>query len=71
MLPVYGGLFRYGGTGKHEDWLLHDLENRAEIKESQSKFGFAVYVFMAVTSVFVIVGCSHCTRLGGLSLNIL
>lgn len=60
MLPVYNG-----------DQLLHDLENGAEIKESQLIFGFAVYAFMPVTSIFVIKGCYHCTRLAGLSVTIL
>lgn len=47
----------YVGTGKNGDQFLHDLENGAEIKESQLKFGFAVYVFRLVSSIFVIKGC--------------
>lgn len=45
MLPVYEGLFRYVETDKDGDQLVHDLENRAEIKESQMKFGFAVCIY--------------------------
>lgn len=49
------------------DQLRHDLENGAEIKESQLESGFAVYVFMVVTCIFVIKGRYHCIRLSELS----
>lgn len=36
---------------------MHGLESEAEIKDSELKFGFAVCIFTAVTSVLAVKGC--------------
>lgn len=32
---------------------MHGLENEAEIKDYELKFGFAVYIFLVVTSILL------------------
>lgn len=57
MLPGYEGLFRYAGiyvpteasqfdelSGKNGDQYMHGLENEVEIKDSELRFAFAVYI---------------------------